>query len=497
MTSINCSKCGAPLRIEGNTAYCDYCNNVVYLVEENNNTSENSYSGYSPSHVNTPPYYYGYNYATPQKQKKKNIVWWVLGWIFIFPIPLTILLIRNQKMKSLLKYGLIAVVWLFYLGIGWSGNNETKTMPANTDSQEVISTFTSDTVSSETNPIFAVPVSESDSPGDLLEVKESDIIISSSIDDPRITSSEIISSTTEINEQDLVSITKINMSNQNDLPLMVGDSHYIGYITVDIEKQASFSPEDIVFVSENPEIASISFLRNEGTTLYYEIKALSSGETFVYACSIDGTIESPKVKIKVSAPVAVESVKIKAVKGKLDIGDTITLSAVISPSNADDLTLSWSSSDTKVLAVNQQGEVTAVGSGTASITVSAHNGTSDEIKLTVADSSKKMKITISYKMTENNHVGSKWSHVITVNGEYGNKDIINVSYGDTLTLYAEFTEDDKWPDVGDNEIKHTVTADELKTGFSETMEVGVMENGGRYSGHYAYYTITFTFKPVK
>lgn len=494
---MNCSKCGAPLRIEGNTAYCDYCNNVVYLVEENNNSSENSYLGYSPSHVNTPPYYYGYNYATPQKQKKKNIVWWVLGWIFIFPVPLTILLVRNQKMKPLLKYGLIAIIWLFYLGIGWSGNNDTRAIPENTDSPKIISSYISDSAPSEINPMFSVSETEPNYTADLVDTEKSDIIISPGIDDSQIMSSEIISSFTEINEQDIVSITKINVPNQNDLQLKVGDSHYKGYITVDIEKQIPFSPEDIEFVSEDPEIASISFLNNSGTTLYYEIKAISSGETLIYARSIDGTIESPRVKVKVSAPIEVKSVKIKAVKGKLNVGDIITLSAAISPSDADDLSLFWSSSDTDVLTVDQNGKVTAVGSGTASIIVSAHNGKSDEIKITVAESTQKMKITISYKMTENNHVGNKWSHVITVNAKYGNKDVITVAYGDKLTLFAEFTEDDKWPDEGDTKIEHTITAEDMKKGFSETMEVVVQENGGRYNGCCAYYTVTFTFKPVK
>lgn len=50
---------------------------------------------------------------------KKRKTWlWVLGWICIFPLPLTILLIRKKEMKPALKYGIIVIAWIIYLLIG-------------------------------------------------------------------------------------------------------------------------------------------------------------------------------------------------------------------------------------------------------------------------------------------------------------------------------------------------------------------------------------------
>ena len=46
------------------------------------------------------------------KPKKKKTWLWVLGWICIFPLPLTILLLRKKDMKPALKYGIIAVAWI-------------------------------------------------------------------------------------------------------------------------------------------------------------------------------------------------------------------------------------------------------------------------------------------------------------------------------------------------------------------------------------------------
>lgn len=57
--------------------------------------------------------------------KKGMHTWvWVLGWICIFPLPLTILLLRKKDMKPAVKYAIIATAWIVYLIIGLSGNSE-------------------------------------------------------------------------------------------------------------------------------------------------------------------------------------------------------------------------------------------------------------------------------------------------------------------------------------------------------------------------------------
>lgn len=60
---------------------------------------------------------------------------WVLGWICIFPLPLTILLLRKKDMKPAVKYGIIAAAWLLFFVLGLVGNSETDVPPADTSSQ--------------------------------------------------------------------------------------------------------------------------------------------------------------------------------------------------------------------------------------------------------------------------------------------------------------------------------------------------------------------------
>ncbi len=72
-----------------------------------------------------------------QPTSKKKTWLWVLGWICIFPLPLTILLLRKKEMNPKVKYGVIIAAWIVYLIIGLTGNtddtaNNTPTAPDTT-----------------------------------------------------------------------------------------------------------------------------------------------------------------------------------------------------------------------------------------------------------------------------------------------------------------------------------------------------------------------------
>lgn len=56
--------------------------------------------------------------ANSQPAKKRKTWLWVLGWIFFFPIPLTILIWKNEKLDKKLRYGIIAAMWAIFLLIG-------------------------------------------------------------------------------------------------------------------------------------------------------------------------------------------------------------------------------------------------------------------------------------------------------------------------------------------------------------------------------------------
>ena len=75
------------------------------------------------------------------------------------------------------------------------------------------------------------------------------------------------------------------------------------------------------------------------------------------------------------APIKVTSVSVSPANVKLTKkGETATLSATVLPSNAENQSISWSSSDTSVATVSSDGTVTAVANGTTTITASAVDG---------------------------------------------------------------------------------------------------------------------------
>ncbi|WP_242834897.1 Ig-like domain-containing protein, partial [Butyrivibrio sp. AE3006] len=74
--------------------------------------------------------------------------------------------------------------------------------------------------------------------------------------------------------------------------------------------------------------------------------------------------------------VAVTGVSLNKNTATLTVGGTETLTATVSPDDASDKSVTWSSDNTGVATVSD-GVVTAVAEGTANITVTATNGTDD------------------------------------------------------------------------------------------------------------------------
>ena len=132
LIDTTCPKCGANLRVDADrqSVFCEYCGGQILIDDEVQHLQiDNAESaGFAfekgrqraQSEAQAQRYYTAQPQPTPKRNKK--IVWWVLGWIFIFPIPLTILIARNQKLKTGAKIGIIVAAWIVYLLIGLVGN---------------------------------------------------------------------------------------------------------------------------------------------------------------------------------------------------------------------------------------------------------------------------------------------------------------------------------------------------------------------------------------
>lgn len=74
-------------------------------------------------------------------------------------------------------------------------------------------------------------------------------------------------------------------------------------------------------------------------------------------------------------PVAVTGVSLDKTTASVAIGAAAQLTATVAPENADDKTVTWTSSDNAVATVDSTGKVTGVAAGTADITATASGKT--------------------------------------------------------------------------------------------------------------------------
>lgn len=146
---------------------------------------------------------------------------------------------------------------------------------------------------------------------------------------------------------------------RTDLKLEVGQT---ADVTATI-KPANATVQTVEWLVGDTKIATV----NKG-----QIKAISAGETSVTA-SCDGVTAS--CKITVSAPVyKVTGVSLNKSSLTLNEKATAQLSATVSPSNATNKAVIWSSSEESVATVSSSGLVTAISEGQSTITVTTVDG---------------------------------------------------------------------------------------------------------------------------
>jgi len=115
----------------------------------------------------------------------------------------------------------------------------------------------------------------------------------------------------------------------------------------------------------------------------------TSTGTKTRTCSICKNIETEIIPKLSPTSIPVSSIKISKVSMNMVIGETFTLTASISPSNATNKTITWTSSNSSIASVSG-GKVTAKSPGTTTITAKSSNGKTATctVKVTAALTSK-------------------------------------------------------------------------------------------------------------
>ncbi len=154
-------------------------------------------------------------------------------------------------------------------------------------------------------------------------------------------------------------VTRVDISN-TDLSLHKGESHTLS---------ATVYPEGALqttlsWSSSAPDIVSVD---KDG-----KVTAVSAGTAIITATAADGS--GVKAECAVTVKIPVSSVTMSRSSLRIYEGRGYTLSAAVSPADAADKSLYWSSSDDSIASVDQDGKVTGHKPGVCTIYAQAQDG---------------------------------------------------------------------------------------------------------------------------
>lgn len=187
-------------------------------------------------------------------------------------------------------------------------------------------------------------------------------------------------------------VKKVIVANVQGKKITIGKGKKLKLVTTVVRTKGSKVSKKVSFNSSNQSVVSVS---KKGV-----ITARKLGKAKISICSK----ANPKKKVTIKVIVAKKSVAVKKIslKKKLtlylseadDSEDedeeeefSYSLKAKVSPSNASNQTLTWTSSNKKVVTVDKYGNITVVNAGKAVVTVKAADGSKKKAKchVTVID----------------------------------------------------------------------------------------------------------------
>lgn len=116
--------------------------------------------------------------------------------------------------------------------------------------------------------------------------------------------------------------------------------------------------------------------------------------------------ENLKAETKVTVTTNVESVTLDKTEGVLTVGNTVTVTATVTPDTATNASVTWSSSDEAIATVDSEGKITAVAPGTATITATSDSNPDASAAYAVTVQAKKVVTSTSTKTSSKSNSGN-------------------------------------------------------------------------------------------
>ena len=139
-----------------------------------------------------------------------------------------------------------------------------------------------------------------------------------------------------------------------------------------MQLKVEFTPANVAntaltYTSSNPSVATVGLTGN--------VTAKSPGTTTITVKSRNG--KTATIELTIIEIIKPESITVSPDTIELEVGQSKTVEATIAPEEAEDKTITWSSSNKKIASVNKKGKITAT------ITAKTFNGKTATVKVTV------------------------------------------------------------------------------------------------------------------
>ena len=233
-----------------------------------------------------------------------------------------------------------------------------------------------------------------------------------------------------------VAVTSVSL-NKNSIELAVGDTKTL---TKTISP-SNATISNVEWTSSDPNVVAVS--------ANGRIRGISAGIATITVTTDDGA-KTDTCTVTVSgevSEVSVTGVSLDKAAVELTEGDTTTLTATVTPDNATNTDVTWTSSNPEVATVDAEGKVTAVAAGNAIITV-----TTDDGKMTATCAVK-----VTAKTTEiDNFVDRLYTNLLNQSVNATDKASLVSSLSAKTTTAAEavakFALDDSIADISNEEF---------------------------------------------
>ena len=195
----------------------------------------------------------------------------------------------------------------------------------------------------------------------------------------------------------LVENLALNMSNLN---LYIGNTEQL----IAEVYPANATHKLLTWLSSEPSVATVNV---NGL-----VTARSAGNAQIIVKTVDGSNLSDTCYVTVMQRMAT-SISLNQTSSTLHTGDNLQLSATVLPSNADDKSVTWTTSNPSVATVSSNGLVTAISAGNAIITAKTADGSN--LSATCAITVKQLATSISLnKTSETLYMGNTLQLIATV-----------------------------------------------------------------------------------